>query len=274
MPEACISCVIGQPIEHSLSPQIHTAGYQACGLSTTHVFTRYSVAPDQLVTFFAAIRTLQFRGVSVTLPHKAAVIPLLDTVDEAAKSLGAVNTIVNNDGVLCGSNTDWQGIVIPLLKRVPLYGKKVLVLGAGGAARAAIYGLQKEGAQVTVANRTEAKARVLAEEFSLPGATSLEKAAFANFDILVQTTSVGMAPNTSASLVPADVLHEQQIVFDCVYTPRETSLLRQARERGARTISGIEMFIEQGARQFELYTGIPAPVPAMLAALEDALYEN
>jgi len=192
----------------------------------------------------------------------------LDEIDTDAQNIGAVNTVVNTDGRLKGYNTDFLGVVIPLSRRTELRGKQAAVLGAGGAARAAVYGLLKAGMQVTILNRSTARGESLAADlrcnFRPLGAKGL-----IDFDIIVNATSVGMAPASAESPVPAACFRPGQVVLDVVYTPYHTRFLRDAAAKGAEVVHGIEMLVAQGAAQFELYTGFEAPLAEMEQALQD-----
>lgn len=262
-----LCCVIGDPIAHSLSPLMHTAAYHAANINDRFAFTRAQVPENGLGRFLEACRYLNMCGISVTLPHKQSVLQYLDEVSIEAQALGAVNTVKNDAGRFIGYNTDWYGIVNPLQQRKNLKGTEVLVIGAGGAARAAVFGLLQHGAHVTITNRTAAKAEKLAQDFNASSVVEINSVDFASYPIIVQTTSVGMHPYTEACLVPEIHIHADQIIFDTIYNPLETRLLQVAKTKGAETISGVEMFIEQGARQFELYTGITAPVATMRTAV-------
>jgi len=260
--------IIGHPVGHSLSPSMHNAGFRALGIDA--VYLAFDVGPGRLSDALLGVRALGIRGLSVTIPHKEAVIPLLDEVDETAGTMGAVNTIFFRDGRLLGMNTDWLGVVKALEVETALAGRKVLVLGAGGSARAVAFGLTKRGATVHIANRTPEKARVLAGLF---GGTwsGLDGIGDVGASILVNTTSVGMAPEASVSPVPAEILPGVDVVMDLVYRPRETRLLREAREAGCRVVDGLSMLLHQGVAQFELWTGREPPLKTMSGALEEAL---
>lgn len=266
-----LCCVIGDPIAHSLSPAMHTAAYQAAQISDRFAFTRARVPANALDRFLEACRFLNMCGISVTLPHKQTVMQYVDALSNAAQALGAVNTIKNDAGRLIGHNTDWHGIVNPLLQRKELKGLEVLVIGAGGAARAAVFGLLQHGAHVTITNRTATNAEKIAQDFNASSVVEINSVDFSSYPIIVQTTSVGMHPHIEASLIPELHIQKDQIIFDTIYNPLETKLLQAAETRGAVTISGVEMFIEQGARQFEMYTGITAPVATMRATVLEEL---
>ncbi len=259
--------VIGDPISHSRSPSLHNAAYAACGLSQRFLYAACHIRAADLKEAIGSVRELGIRGVSVTIPHKQAVLALLDEIDPLAAKVGAVNTIVNNDGKLRGYNTDLAGIILPLEAQTSLSGKRVALLGAGGAARAAAFAVTTKGASLTIFNRTIDEAQSLAAEVKATAADLSDLAQLSGFDIILQSTPVGMSPDVERSLIPEQYLHAGQIVFDFVYNPPETKLLRQAKQRGAVVISGIEMFLQQGAAQFELYTGQKAPLEAMRQAL-------
>lgn len=253
--------VIGDPIEHSLSPQIHNAGYRASNLN--FIFEKRQVKKEELADFVAEIRKNTIRGISITLPHKIAIMQYLDELDDSARKIGAVNTIVNDDGKLTGYNTDWLGITGPLGQRITLSGKTVAIIGASGAARAAAYGVTSQGATIEIYNRTVKKAETLANEF---GGKEFPLEAIEHVkhaDIIINTTPIGMAPYTFETPLPKKYITKQHIVFDVIYTPRETRLLKEAKEKGAAIIHGTEMFLEQAIAQFELYTGHNAPIEAM-----------
>jgi shikimate dehydrogenase len=265
--------IIGDPIAHSMSPAIHNAAFDKLGLN--YFFVPFRVKKEELGRAIAGVRALNIRGLNVTIPHKVAVIPFLDKLDPLAQRIGAVNTIVNDDGVLTGYNTDATGFLQTLLERgSEPKGKNVVILGAGGASRAISFILAERGAHLVILNRLleldwaeelagrisqvfkkEAKALELNEE-------NLAKV-LAKADILVNATSVGMSPNIDETPVSPDLLRPSLTVFDIVYNPLKTRLLREAEAAGAKTISGVDMLVWQGALGFELWTGAKAPVKLM-----------
>jgi shikimate dehydrogenase len=263
-----ICCLIGDPIEHSLSPLIHNAGYQALGMDYVYV-------PFQVKDIKGAIeglRRLGIRGASVTMPHKARAIEYVDEIDRLALETGAVNTIVNNGGVLTGYNTDYQGALKALEAATSLEGKRAVLVGSGGAATAIALGLKRRGAKLVILNRTEEKAKRLAEMLDAEDSGGLKKLnEVSSADILINATSVGMWPQTNESLIPQSLLHNKLVVFDTVYNPKETRLLSEAREKGCAIVYGYKMFLYQAALQFELFTGHEAPLAAMESALTQAL---
>ena len=263
-----ICCLIGDPVEHSLSPLIHNAGYQALGID-------YVYLPFQVRDFKRAIegiRGLNIRGASVTMPYKAKAMEYVDKFDRLAIETGAINTIVNDEGVLTGYNTDYQGALRALEEATSLEGKKAVLIGGGGAATAIALGLRRSGAELVILNRTEEKAKKLAEMLDAEDFGGLERLGeIASADILINATPVGMWPKTNESLIPQDLLHNKLTVFDIVYHPKETKLLSEARERGCAVVYGYKMFLYQAATQFELFTGHKAPLRVMESALTQAL---
>jgi len=260
-----ICMVIGDPIDHSNSPQIHNAGYKALGCD--YVYIACNVKSDNLKNFISGVRAMGIVGVSLTSPHKEIVLPFLDEIDDTAKKIGAVNTIVNKNGILHGYNTDWLGAVEPIKTRTKLKGAKVAVLGAGGAGRALVYGLTQAGCEVTIYNRHLDKAKTLAQMF---GCKSLElnyNCDISKMDIICNATTVGLnAPGESP--INTSNIGNGQIVFDAVYSPIQTKLLRDAENNGATIIHGTEMLLELGSAQFELFTGLSAPKEHMKKAID------
>ncbi|MFD0715039.1 shikimate dehydrogenase [Paenibacillus sp. GCM10027626] len=269
--------VIGDPIRHSKSPIMMNRAFRECNING--VYTAFHIKGENLAAFVAGVRAMGIRGVNVTIPHKLAIMPLLDEIDESAQMIGAVNTIVNNDGRLTGYNTDGLGYVRSLKEEAEpdLRGKRILIIGSGGAARGIVYALTKEGAgSIVIANRTVERAKQLAQAFSglLPIhaiAHSELKAACAEADIVINTTSVGMFPHVEETPVDARWLRQGAIASDLIYNPLTTKFLEEARENGCRIHGGLGMFIYQGAYAFEYWTGAPAPVKAMREVVLQAL---
>jgi shikimate dehydrogenase len=263
-----ICCLIGDPVEHSLSPLIHNAGYQALGIN--YVYLPFPV--KDIKRAIEGIRGLGIRGASITLPHKASAIKYLDRLDPLAQEIGAVNTIVNDEGVLTGYNTDGDGALQALEEVTSLGGKKAVLIGSGGAASAIAVGLKKNGVKLVILNRTEDKASKLAKQVNAEDSGSLEKLSLiSSADILINATSVGMWHQVSQSIIPQRLLHNKLTVFDIVYNPKETRLLIEAREKGCAIVYGYKMLLYQAARQFELFTGRQAPLKVMESALTQAL---
>jgi shikimate dehydrogenase len=268
-----VCAVIGDPIEHTLSPTIHNAAFEH--LKLDFVFLAFRVTPDELEDAVRGVRALGIRGLSVTMPHKNSVTEFLDEADPAVKFLRAANTILNQGGRLRGFNTDGVGALKALKHNgVNLAGKKVLLLGAGGAAKAIAFSLAKEVDELCILNRDAVKARELAivlEPFGkkIVGNELSPKQLqqeLQDSDVLINATFVGMTPYASDSLVKPDWLKPELTVMDIVYNPVETKLLRDARASGAKVINGVEMLLYQGAASFEIWTGCKAPVDVMRKA--------
>ncbi len=257
--------IIGNPVEHSLSPAMHNAAFEQLGLNFAYLAFRV----EDVEGAIRGVRALGLRGLSVTVPHKVAVIPFLDAVDPVAQSIGAVNTVVNENGHLKGYNTDWTGFVRSLEAHVPAAGRQVVLLGAGGAARAIAFGLREKGARLTILNRTEEleMARTLAAEIGCPYGDLNRIDVVTAADVVVNATSLGMAPLQDRTVIDAAYLRPEQTVIDIVYNPMETRFLREAKARGCRTVPGYEMLLLQGVAQFELWTGKTAPVELMRTIL-------
>jgi shikimate dehydrogenase len=246
---------------------MHNAGYRALALPFTYV----AFAIERTEEAVLAMRYLGIRGFGVSMPHKIEVMRYLDRLDETAREIGAVNAIVNDDGCLTGYNTDWTGAIGALEERTSLRAKRAVVVGAGGAARAVVYGLVRRGSDVTLYNRTPGKGRALAEALDVRFGGDLDALnAAANYDILVNATSVGFhAPDHS--LIPPSLLTEGAIVMDVVFVPPLSRLVRDARGRGCIAIPGTRMLVHQAAYQFQLYTGREAPLEAMEQALLETI---
>lgn len=258
-PDLRVCAIAGNPCAHSRSPLLYTRLFTHFGMN--YRYTRLEWPDAGTIIRLASL--LPLKGLSVTIPFKADVIPLIDEVDEHAASIGAVNTVVRCGGRMYGHNTDWLGVRTPLAHR---RGGRAVVLGAGGAAAAAVHALRTLDMEVTVLARTPGAARRLAERFDCRWG-GLEEFKGADADVVVHATPVGMEPDTRSLLAPCD-LERKTTVFDLVYTPPETPLIRAAREAGCETIPGTEMFVHQAAEQFRLITGIavtPALVREMLA---------
>lgn len=242
---------------------MHTAAFQALGIAGTYV----AFGTEDTAGAVAAVRTLGIRGLGVTMPHKERIAAFLDKIDEAAAAIGAVNTVVNDDGMLTGYNVDWTGAIRAIEERMTPAGKKAVILGAGGGARSVAFGLKQAGAIVTVLNRSEDRGRALGNDLGvLFGGPPEALSDIANYDLLAHVTPVGL-DDPDTALIAADAMQPQAVVFDAVARPVETKLLRLARERGAVTIPGVRMQLHQAARQFQLYTGIAPDLGVMEQAL-------
>jgi shikimate dehydrogenase len=281
-----IFAVFGDPIEHSLSPVMHNAAYKALGMDCE--YHKFRVTMDDLEAAIMGARAMGFGGLNLTIPLKEKALEIVEP-DPMALAIGAVNTIefpgdaiagitsITGIAGIAGHNTDGIGAVKALAASgVDIPGSRVLILGAGGAARAVAYQLAKDGARVTIANRTLGKAQELAENVRSVGdanGTGLEELSklTADADIIINTTSVGMHPDTDRTLVTANMMHTGQVIFDIVYSPLNTRLLLEAKKAGAVTIDGIRMLVLQGAESFRIWTGIEPPVDVMEQAVRDVL---
>jgi shikimate dehydrogenase len=265
-PPAKTYCIIGDPVHHSLSPGMQNAAFSATGLNCTYIAFR--VPAPELKESIASLRAINIAGFNVTIPHKVAVMQYLDELDPTAKKAGAVNTVNNIEGVFRGYNTDIAGFIEPLRRRKVDFDTAVLLLGAGGAARAIVAALSEEKVKrLVIANRDLKKAEELArraKELGIKCETMLlEKAQDAAPDagIIVNATSIGLGNEPSP--IGAEHIKKGSVVYDIVYRPIVTDLLEQAKFAEAHVVYGYEMLIEQGARAFEIWTGLPAPREAM-----------
>ena len=269
--------VIGSPIGHSVSPAFQQAALDQAGIDATYL--AYDVSAEELNAFMQGLREPGVLGINITTPHKGAVIPFLDEMDDWATAAGAVNTIVSRDGRLTGHNTDGVGFLRALRDEAGFSpeGRRALVLGAGGSARAVVLALSRSYvAGLTIANRTLSKAQTLAELAQQNGvaasAMGLERDGLTpvakEADLIVNCTSVGMVrgPDENGAPLLGDQIPSTALVNDLVYNPKETPLLREAEGAGAKTLGGIYMLVYQGASAFEMWTGKPAPVSVMLEA--------
>jgi len=263
--------IIGRPVEHSLSPVMHNAAFSHLDLNNVYV----PLSPKKLADALVGLKSMGFKGLSVTVPFKEEIIPYLDRIDDTALQIGAVNTLVitetsGGSPKIHGTNTDWIGSNAALAQAIELKGASALVLGAGGAAKAVAFGLQKAGATVTVANRTKSKASALGKELDCK-ALGLDEIDDVDADILINTTTVGMTPHVDHSPVAPNLLSQYRVVMDIVYAPLETKLLRNSKEQGCTVIDGLDMLLFQGAEQFRIWTGLQAPTTVMRRALVTAL---
>jgi shikimate dehydrogenase len=279
-----ISCLIGDPVAHTMSPVMHNAAFAKLDLD--YAYLPFRVKPEDLSRAVSGLRALNVVGFNVTIPHKVAVMPLLDELDPLAEKIGAVNTVVNANGVLEGYNTDASGFLQALVERgIQPSDKNIVLLGAGGAARAIAYILIQRNARLTILNRrqeldwAEAIAANIKKDIGKDIAVfellpdHLEKA-LANADILVNATSVGMSPESEISLVPARLIRSGLVAVDIVYNPVRTKLLRDAAAAGAVTIEGLDMLVWQGALAFEKWTGRKAPFDLMKEVALGELEKN
>ena len=268
--------VFGHPISHSLSPVMHNAAIKA--LNIDYIYVPFHVMPEELETAVAGIRSLNISGVNVTIPHKERIIAYLDEVSEYALRIGSVNTIINENGRLRGDTTDGNGFIKSAEAALgKIDGGKVMVLGAGGSAKAISYALAGINCKVVIANRTEERAKELSKALNAACGDSVSKAIglhkeeleeeLRETDLLVNTTSVGMYPDVDGIPLPPDVLHPGLRIYDLVYNPLETRLVSEARSREIRAVTGLGMLVYQGALSFEMWTGEKAPIIEMEKAL-------
>lgn len=274
--------LLGHPVAHSISPRFQQAALEALGVDAC--YEAWDTLPADLSAAVERLRSGDLLGANVTVPHKEEVFRLVDRLDPLAERVGAVNTVINREGQLYATNTDVRG-VLSALADVKLAGSSVLLLGAGGAARAVVIAMQQAGvARLTIANRTEERARALANLLTgsmqaevcglSAGAEDLHEA-MRTADLVVQSTSLGMlhGPDEEASPVPGDWFRSGQAAFDLVYNPERTPFLDAADRAGARTIGGLAMLVHQGAESFRLWTGLEPPVDVMFAVARQALRE-
>ncbi len=276
-----LCAIFGHPVRHSLSPAIHNAAFAELGLDMAYV--AHDIEPQNLANAMAAIRALNYRGLSITIPHKVAALSLVDEVDETARHIGCINTVVNNGGILKGYNTDGLGALGALrAANVEPRGADVVVLGSGGAARAIAVTLavQAPPRRLTLLGVDEPELTALEQTLRRQGITEVVAEslvpdavarAVSEAQLLLHTTPVGMVPNTEQSIVPVTSLHAGLTIFDAVYTPRRTRLLRDGAERGCRIVEGLEMFLGQALVQFELWTARIPPRDTMRAIIEQRL---
>jgi shikimate dehydrogenase len=277
-----VCAIIGDPVEHSLSPVMHNAAFKELKLNL--VYIAFTVTKSELKEAISRAKNLDFHGLNVTMPHKNAVMKYLDETDATAKSIGAVNTILNDEGRLVGFNTDGIGAMRALKENsVSLEGKKLVLLGAGGAAKAIAFQAAQEVEKLVILNRTSEKAEMLAEVLRKKFGKKVNGGSFSSdflkeemkdTDILVNATSVGMHPDVNRSLVPKSLLNPDLCVMDIIYSPLETKLALDAKAVGAKVVSGLEMLIYQGAVSFEIWTNQPAPVEVMKEAALNKLKEQ
>jgi shikimate dehydrogenase len=258
--------IVLHPAGHTRSPAMHNAAFRALGLDA--VYLAFDVPPERLAEAMAGVRALALRQVAVSIPHKESVMAHLDRIDETAAEIGAVNTVTRRGNELVGANTDFAGALRALEREIDPKGRRAVVLGAGGAARAVVYALVRAGADVTVLNRTESRARDLARALSANASGVLGDLADLPHDILVNTTSVGLRSNDSP--VPAEHLREGSVVMDAVYDPERTRLLADAAMRGARPLGGKWMLVHQAAEQLRLWSDLDAPLDVMAEAFDAA----
>ena len=268
-----VCAIIGNPVDHSLSPVMHNAAFKELRLNL--VYVAFTVNSRELKTAILGAKSLGLQGLNITMPHKHVAMKYLDEVDVTAKSVGAVNTVLFNNGKLIGYNTDGKGAISALQENgVYTEEKKMILLGAGGAAKAIAYQASQNLDELVILNRNPEKAKKLAESLKSFGAKmksgtlshEIMKTEMPTTDILVNATSLGMHPNSSCSPVPSDILRSDLCVMGIIYNPLDTQLTKDAKAKGAKVVSGLEMLIYQGAIAFEIWTKCPAPIEVMRKA--------
>lgn len=263
-----IVALIGSPVEHSLSPVMQNMMFARLGFN--YLYSCFNVKKEELENSVKGIRAMDFAGANITVPHKIEIMRFLDSVEPVAKKIGAVNTVVNMKGKLRGYNTDFIGIISAIEEAMEISNKKILLIGAGGAARAAAYGISQKNGRLIIANRTLEKAQSLAQEFGCEH-IGLDKLDSIKADLLINATSVGMVPDTGKSITTIKQLRNFSAVFDIVYNPFETRLLKDAKKAGCRTIPGLKMLAYQAAASFELWTGKKADAGLMFKIAKKSL---
>ena len=274
-----VCALIGDPVEHSLSPIIQNAAFRSLDLD--YVYVVFNVKSGDLREAVYGVKALGICGLNVTMPHKTAIIPYLDELDETARKTGSVNTVLNNNGRLVGYTTDGVGALNALKHAgVDPSDKRIVILGAGGASRSISFTLAEHASELVILNRTFSKAKALKDAIrkalgdrakvrALPLTDENLSVELADADILINATSVGMKPNENETPVKQIYLRGDLVVFDLIYEPLETRLLREAKSIGAKVVDGLSMLVHQGAASFEIWTGVKAPVNVMMkAALE------
>ena len=263
-------CIFGSPVSHSVSPVMHNAAFREAGLNAVYL----AFEPSSIEGAIRSMRELGIRGASITIPFKIEALRHVDTVDPLAAEIGSINTLVNSDGSLAGHNTDGPGAATALERgNVRIEGSTCLVIGNGGSARAIAATLAARGARIIITGRNPERIRGLAaalrpaEPARAVGLDALDRGLMDAVDVIINTTPVGMTPHADAMPFPENLLAPRHTVFDIVYAPHETRLLSAARSRGCAVVHGIEMLLHQGARQFELWTGLTAPVEVMRRAI-------
>ncbi len=261
-----VYAVFGDPVGHSLSPVMHNSALRHLGLDGVYLAFRVK----DIAAAVSGIRGLEIQGVSITIPHKVSVMEYLDKVDATAAKIGAVNTVVNRQGSLQGYNSDCTGAVKALLEKTPIKGRHVAIVGAGGGARAIGFGIIQEGGRITLLNRSSQNGEKLAKDLDCDF-IPLAEATRLPYDVVINTTPVGMTPHDDCSPLKSELLTADTVVMDMVYNPLKTRLIKDAQKAGCRTVEGVSMFVHQGAVQFELWTGQKAPVDVMRRAVLDEL---
>ena len=260
--EKKISIIIGDPVDHSLSPLMHNMAYQNLFIDNQFIYDKINVKNNELDEFITDLKEINrekkvFIGLTCTMPHKENIIKYLDDIKYEAKIIKAVNTVLINDNKYIGYNTDWYGIERPFIERnINLNNKKVAIIGAGGASRSAIYTFKKNNCKITIFNRTLEKAKNLSEEFKCFYSDLNDNDRIKDNDIIINTTNIGMGELIDKSPIDINLINKNHIIFDCIYKPKETKMIKKAIEEFSIVIYGWEMLLYQGVKQFEIYTNM------------------
>jgi shikimate dehydrogenase len=269
-PPATLFALFGNPVGHSLSPLMHNAAYTEMKIDASYI----PVCVEHLENAIKQVKKGDIQGASITIPFKTEVIPYLDEVERSAQHIGAVNTIGHNEnGGLIGYNTDWIGLVRDVEESMEIRNKTFVILGAGGAARAAVFGIQQRGGTPLVINRTPSRGEAMARDFGCPF-YHLSEIGNIRADCLINTTPVGMTPHTGTSLIEKKFLSNFRLVMDVIYNPVQTQLLKDADEARCTTLNGVGMFVHQGAEQIKLWTGMEPPRELMKQLVLEKLSED
>jgi shikimate dehydrogenase len=268
--ETILCATIAYPNRTAKSPIMHNAGFEALGIN--YVYMAFEPKASALAGAFAGMRALEIRGFSVSKPYKETVIQYLDEVDDIARKIGAVNTILNDNGKLIGYNSDWIGAANGIEEVTPIQGKRVVIVGAGGAGRAIAYGLKEKGGNVVIYNRSKERAQQLSSELGIEFGGGLDEfQQLTDYDILINATSVGSVLDVENMVIPRHLLQKGKVVLDAVFSPTITRLVKEACEAGCHVVLGIRMLVLQGAFQFKLFTGYDPPLDVMQKVLEKSL---
>ena len=270
--EKNVCLALGDPVDSSLSPVMHNAGYKAAGIDSSFFYHRACVSQKAAEQALNGIRILNVRAASCLMPLKTTVGAFLDSIDTHAQTIGAINTVVNTKGHLKGYNTDWVGVVKALEEVTSLENKQVAVIGYGGAARAAAYGVLQRKAIPFIVGRNAERARTLTDSLKIPFLALNDRNWSEKAEIIINATPVGM--NSTESIMSKEQISKNHVIMDTIYHPHQTTLLQYAQEQGATPVFGYKMLLYQGVEQFELFTLQAAPVEAMESALLSSLYNE
>ncbi|MBN2515644.1 MAG: shikimate dehydrogenase [Deltaproteobacteria bacterium] len=264
--EQQLFALFGNPVQHSLSPLMHNAVFDTLKLDARYIALRVENARDIIVH----MRRMNITGASITIPHKTALMKYLDEFTDSSRRIGAVNTVVHSDGTMKGDNTDWIGLTCALRESLTITGKTFAILGAGGAARAVVFGILEEGGTSVIFNRTTRKGEMMAREFGCEF-HPMEDIGKISADCLINTTPVGLSPDAERSTVSKDILPNFAWVMDIIYNPLKTKLLQDAEESGCSIISGLSMFVHQGAEQLKIWMNVQPPLDFMKKVILEKL---